>query len=517
MNLHRRYAALALACLLVACEADDPAGPNLVEQGPPIDIPSSDELCFAEGRDFTVVGYFEPPLSQPGDIRVELFAGYDTSATPVRVVRSHVDPATGITPRASLNFSYAKGVAWGPEGLVNDPEVMVMTPDLVATPGGLADPTNKVVVTNEYYAAVVLGGVTRDFDTLYEDAEGSPWDDLTAGVYTLRVTGESGDLAGRTQLRRVEFGLTDAMLGRFAPLYHKERLLEEAASRGLRTYTDFFPGFFSHDGYSYEIVGRWMPNNSIEVVNDLPTAIRDGVDVARNDVLLYNISESSATNRIEIGAIASHDLIDSERTTFRYYQLGEPMLSYVDRRSQRATALESEIQAMAPLDRLVLTRLELEPEGREPSEGSYDIIEARTVEMVTNLSSTVLVDDGEMFSVFGVASPIPTATTVGTLPAQYEMENGIAGIRYRFLDRSSPGPAVREELRQMGLSRRYDPTGAPDAFAHSIYEFEHEFQPSLIGLPAGRYLVQMQCLDEFGAPVPGGAESLLITIADPPR
>ena len=47
--------------------------------------------------------------------------------------------------------------------------------------------SNKVVVTRDYYAAVVLGGVTKEFDTLYRGEDGETWQDLKAGVYTLRV------------------------------------------------------------------------------------------------------------------------------------------------------------------------------------------------------------------------------------------------------------------------------------------------------------------------------------------
>jgi hypothetical protein len=373
------------------------------------------------------------------------------------------------------------------------------------------------VVTNEYYAAVILGGVTKDFDTIYEDANGVSWVDLTAGVYTLRVTGESGDLAGKSATRRIEFGTTDAMLGRFTPPDHKERLLAAAAAAGLRTYIDFFPGFFSHGGFSYEITRRWMPNNSIEVVNASPPALVDGVNAARNAVLLYNISETSATNRIEIGSIAAHDLVDSDRTTFHYYSVGEPSLSYVRRTTQEVVSIESSIESFDRSDRLVLTRLEVEAEGREPSEASYDITEGRPLELVTEFSTPVLLAAGEMFSVFGVVSPIPTTTTNGELPVQHVLDNAVAVIRYRFVDRFNPGPVVLEELRAVHLRRRYDPANAPDVYAHSVYEFEHEFQPSVAGLPAGSYLLSLQCLDSRGDAVVGGGESFEIVVANEAR
>jgi hypothetical protein len=50
-----------------------------------------------------------------------------------------------------------------------------MVPDIVQEPDGFLFPGNKVVVTKDYFAGVILGGVTRNFDTDYTMPRACPW------------------------------------------------------------------------------------------------------------------------------------------------------------------------------------------------------------------------------------------------------------------------------------------------------------------------------------------------------
>ena len=141
--------------------------------------PSRNESVFAEMRDFYVYGIFPVRLERPGDLRIELFRGDNTTGERIRLIESHVDPVSGITPWSAIEMNYTDGLDWGNK----------MVPDLVKEPGGLFNPTNKLVVTNDYYLGLVLGGVTKGIDTTYTDKDDRPLKDLTAGNYTLRVTG----------------------------------------------------------------------------------------------------------------------------------------------------------------------------------------------------------------------------------------------------------------------------------------------------------------------------------------
>jgi hypothetical protein len=500
-----RWTALLLATLLSAC--DTPT--SFVDRLPPadaipLDIPSDAETVFAETRDFTVVGYFDVPLTRPGDVRIELFAGESAEGQPVRVIQSRVDPATGVTPRAALDFGYAAGQAWGPDGPVTDPARIVMTPDLVAAPGGIENPTNKVVVTHEYYAGVILGGVSRTFDTQYA-AGGIPWIDLVAGAYTIRVSGLSGQLAGLEQTKRIEFGRTHAMLGRFSPANHRDALLDFAAASGYRTYIDFFPGFFAHDGYSFEVPGRWMANNSIEVVNTAPHALVDDIAAARNNVLLYNISPSSATNRIEIGAIIANGLLGPQ-TTFHYYDTGEPVITWVDAVSGELRAIEGTIETFPHGDRLAVTRVEIRTADGVLEDNLHDVGSDAPTSLDTNVDDGVSVRTTDEFRVFGVVTPIPAGTQPGELAHQYEMDNSIEAIRYHV--RTADGDLVHTWTRATGLGRRYSPVDSPDQVALSMYEFAHELH---IGND-GEYTISLTGLDAEGQAVPGTTESFAVTV-----
>jgi hypothetical protein len=510
MRRHRPTWAIACFTLLVA--ACDRSPTDAGAYGPaaaiPLNVPSDNQTVFAETRDFTVVGYFNPPLRHPGDVQVELFAGSTTDGTPLRVIRSDVDPVTGVTPRTSLDFTYRNGQAFGPAGPISDPALIVMTPDLVKYPGGFDNPTNKVVVTRDYYAAVVLGGVSRDFDTRYSDGD-TAWSDLTAGTYTIRVTGHSGQLDGLAATRTITFDTTHAMLGRFSPDATKGPLLAYAAAHGYRTYIDPFPGFFSYNGYSYEITGRWMANNSVEVVNTAADARVDNVADARNDVLLYNISLTSATSRIEIGAIVANGLLN-DQTTFHYYDVGEPSIAWTDATTGAGRSRTGTIATLPDSERLVVTRVESRIDDGILRDNRYDAGDTAHMSVDTDVSDGVLVRTGYEFSVFGVVAPIPSTVKPGPLAHQYQIDNSIDSVRYVI--RSSQGQIVQRSTHPVGLNRRYDPVGSPGSVATSVYEFEHAFH---ITTGVGTYTLVMAGLDAKGQPVPAAADSFAVTVAGP--
>jgi hypothetical protein len=137
-------------------------------------------------------GIFSEGVQVPGNIRIELFRGETASGTPIRTLESQVDDETGVTPESAIEQNYPDGVAHN----------LDKAPDLVNDPGGFYYPGNKVLVTEDYYGGIILGGATKDFDTDYTDAAGNQLQDLTEGVYTLKVTGLSGDIASYSETFR---------------------------------------------------------------------------------------------------------------------------------------------------------------------------------------------------------------------------------------------------------------------------------------------------------------------------
>ena len=254
--------------------------------------PSVNETSFAEMRDFYVYGIFpNSPLATPGDVMIRLFPAASCTGTvctglPLRQIQSHVDPVSGTTNRSCLDFSFVNGVTVG-GGYV---------PDIVINPdgSGFTDPNNKVVVTDRYYAGLVLGGVTQTYNTTYKDSSGTTLQNLTAGDYTILVTGLSGTLNGENITENITFGITNTALGTNRPPDNKNARISYAIQHNLRTYFDAFPGYFSDGGSNWSnFVFRAYPNNGIEVVNDLSGTVLDTIAVANNTMFLYNINSAS--------------------------------------------------------------------------------------------------------------------------------------------------------------------------------------------------------------------------------
>jgi hypothetical protein len=469
-------------------------GPVLV-----ITQPSVNESTFAEMRDFSVYGIFPSRVEKPGDIRIELFRGDDTRGDRIRLVESHVDQKTGITPWSAIEMNYTEGLDWGNK----------MVPDLVREPGGLLDPSNKLVVTNDYYLGLILGGVTKGFDTTYRDSEGKTLQDLTAGNYTIRVTGLSGDLAGQVAQKTITFGRTSSALSTDRPPVNLDNRFQYAWNHNLRVYRDWFPGYFQFAGYDnkgYSVPKRWNPNNAIEVVNDLEGTFTDNPAVAENMMIQYNINERSTTYAVEIAAILRYGLEDSKNSTFLYYDIGEPYFAYYDTESGMQQNITGTLLPFSQEDRLVLTRAEIYPAGRMNGENTVDPYNTTTPMQVDyRLSDGITVPQGSVFTLYGVTKPIRTSVTGTAIPCRFTLDNRIAGITYTISDEQ--GIVVYRSDREVNLSRLFV-QGSGQRF-NSLFEFGHEF---IDVTNPGNYTVRMSGTDEQGNTVPRSGERFAVTV-----
>lgn len=466
--------------------------------------PSANESTFAEMRDFYVYGIFPRRIEHPGDIRIELFRGDTAAGERVRLVESHVDPETGTTPWSSIEMNYSAGVDWGNK----------MVPDLVKEPGSLLDPSNKLVVTGDYYLGLILGGATKDFDTTYRDSRGDTLKDLTAGNYTLRVTGLSGDLAGQVAQKTLTFGRTSSALSTDRPPVNLANRFSYAWSHNLRVYRDWFPGYFQFAGYGnkgYSVPKRWNPNNGVEIVNDRTGTFIDTPPVAANSMIQYNINEASTTYAVEIAAILKYGLEDSRNSTFLYYDIGEPALAYYDSISGTPRNETGHLLPFADGDRLVLTRAEIYPAGGIRRENTFNPTNTTTpLQVDTRFSDGITVPEGYGFTLFGVTKPIRSTVRVTAIPYRYTIDNRISEIRYIVTDER--GREVARSSREVNLSRLFVP-GSQERF-NSLYEFGHEFRD--LTLP-GRYQISLAGFDKYGMPVPGTEERITVNAGPSPQ
>ncbi len=460
-----------------------------------IDQPSDGETTFAELRDFYVIGSYSEGITRPGDIKIELFRGEVAVGTPIRTIQSHVDTTSCLTPESALDLDYPNGDNFG----------VTMVPDIVKEPGSIYDPNNKVVVTQEYFAGLILGGATKDFDTTYEDSDGNPLEDLTEGTYTIKVTGLSCQTAYMTATKTVQFGLTHASLGRFSPDSSLQKLEAFTQENGYRIYRNNFPGYFAWQGNLYEIKSRWMPNNSIEVVNDLEGTMIDNVQSALNDMLVYNVRPTSATNTVETAALVKNELTESENTAWHYYDVGEPTLYYVDEDGE-PTSLDCSFADFAANDRHVLIRAEVQVKDETSVDNVYNVEDPTEKRVDLNPSDGVAMTTADELNLFGVVRAIPSTVTAGTHSHEYTIDNTINVIRYTIRD--SEGGELLTVDKEINLERIYDPTN-PDNRSLSSYEYKHKFSEDIA---AGEYEITAVGVDTNEEEVDGTREEFTLTV-----
>ena len=470
--------------------------------------PSANETKFAEMRDFYVYGVFSPTVSNPGDFRIELYhesdcPGGSCSGTPVRSIRSYVDPDTFVTNASQIDWSFVDGssVKGG------------YVPDIIKTDiggGGLTDPNNKVVVTYAYYAGLIQGGVTQDYNTTYKDSSGTKLSNITAGDYRIKVTGLSGYFSGQTVTKAISFGITDTALGTNRPTTSKNVRTTYAIEHGLRTYFDSFPGYFDGGNSNWSSFKKLSaPNNGIEIVNDLYGTTTDTVAVSNNTMFLYNINSASTTYCVELAPLLKYSLEDGANTTFLYYSNGEPTLTYNDSAGTPRQETSS-LKQFSGSTRLALTRVEVRNATSTSYENLYDPNDTVSKWMNTDLSGTISMNEGQYFTVYGVTKPIAATVSVTSTPYWYSFDNRIANITCTITD--SKGNAVSTTTHAVNLSRYYNNypgASSPYTKYNSLFEFGSEV--TTLSTP-GTYTVSLAGTDLSGSAVSGATASFTLKV-----
>lgn len=462
-----------------------------------IAVPGENERYFGDKRDFYVVGYFDGGISRTGNVRIELFRGETTSGVPIRLIESQVDE-TGVTPDSAIESNYTNGEGWN----------LNKAPDLVNDPNGFYYPGNKVLVTKTYFGGIILGGATKNFDTDYEDSSGAPLEDLTEGVYTLRVTAVSGDVILQSETMKLYFEPKPKLFGAFRPDNHKSKFAAYATANRYRMFLDPFAGYFFPEGFSvgsYEIKKRWRPQNSLEVTNTVEGVSYGTPDNARIGFILYNLVEDGATSRLEIGKALLTEVIDSPNTFFFRYDIGEPEITYTTMALEEKT-VEGSIVRFDQGDRLVLTRAEIKMIGTGDGDNRYNLYDETPKVLDLDLAGGIEMAGSEGFSVFGVVTPIPTTVTE-TSYLYYAADNRISNIRYLIKDAS--GNEIAVTTREVNLGRVYIQS-EPDRLFYSIFEFEHEFDFNAMNIIPGIYTIRLIALDKNGNEISGTEETFTV-------
>ena len=150
-------------------------------------------------------------------------------------------------------------------------------------------------------------------------------------------------------------------------------------------------------------------------------------------MILYNVNASSTTHALEIAAVTRFGLTESERTTWHYYDVGEPALVYTDM-AGRVVVVDGKIVDFAIGDKLALTRAEINDRNETIEDNMYIVGDARPTEVDLDLSDGVQIETGEEVSFFGVAVQIPSTVPAGDAMYEYDIDNRDILDTYTILD-----------------------------------------------------------------------------------
>ncbi|MBQ6794602.1 MAG: S-layer homology domain-containing protein [Clostridia bacterium] len=277
--------------------------------------PSESEI--APTRDFYVVGKIDrkgqSAASMPLNVKIELI---DASGKVVRLLESNVG-ARGTTPAEYYLLDYEQGSA------VNDSNgkgLNLFTPPDIIFDGNdrnsIRSMNNKIVVKEDYFAAVIYGGATKAYELDYVDENQKPLADIAKGNYILRIT--ATDLNGQevcASETKLTFGVDKGRV-----IASDNKLIADYADENNLTVTNSVAGLWAPSSYfpaskdfSYMISKRFNENIALEY--------KSAKDVS---ILLYNLDLSDETLINMLGAVYE---VPTNKT-YLYYDIGEKQISF---------------------------------------------------------------------------------------------------------------------------------------------------------------------------------------------
>lgn len=269
-------------------------------------------------RDFYVIGEIDregkSAREEPVNIKIELI---DKTGKTVRSLMSNVSPI-GLTDATYFMLDYEEGSSY------NDPKgafINSLTPPDVLYDGLDRDsirlPHTKIVVKENYFAAIIFGGATKNIDLRYTDEYENPLFDLTEGKYELVVTAlnQDGEEVSTCRTFIIMGNAKDRLIAQnINPDYVKENSL----------------------AWSNSIVGYWKPGRYIKnIKNDfsyvsrsrLLTNLLTEYGLSKNIKILLKDLDTKDTNvNLMLGSAFSDE--SSANISFLYYDIGEEELNF---------------------------------------------------------------------------------------------------------------------------------------------------------------------------------------------
>lgn len=324
------------------------------------------------------------------------------------------------------------------------------------------------------YATDVEHGLLIDDGVGYTDAAGNAYNALPDGDYTAAAVLRDG--AGH-ELARAEKGFSiqpaqSAILCRFHPDEHYEKMKKFAADENLSMNIDYVPGYYK-DPNGNDRGGM----RAMFIGGDC--ALYNGSHVTMFE---YLASPASSSLTFELPFVEKNfNIDDPERFTACYYDIGEPSLQVGER------ALDGRIVKAENGDKLCLCRADL---SKSAEEGVLDFNNAQIVSTDTEFTdgiSRVAAEDC-MLAVAGVVVPHQLKDE----DVLFDPDSNRTGLLNR----------VEKIVYLVRDGSEYD----------SVLEFYHVFSKDEIA-PDREYEVSLYGVDKNGQQVAGTSETFTVGIA----
>lgn len=284
--------------------------------------PSPLEMQIAPARDFYVVGRLhrsESAEREPLDIRIELS---DEEGNIVRLSESRVEE-DGVTSNQYILTDYEGGFASGDEKGIN---LYSYPPADVMYDGRSRDsvrlPSEKIVVRDSYFAAIIYGGAGKNYDLNYIDEHEMPLSDIEEGEYLLKAAALNTDGEEVCSAERTISVRSDA-----PRLIYNSRAVKE---KDLQDFAEL-----TGSSVVNSAVGYWHPHDFTSAPENFTyispmrlfynlTAEFGGADKVK--LLLYAADLNERRLNLSLGGAAEQNL--SPETTYFYYDIGEESVSF---------------------------------------------------------------------------------------------------------------------------------------------------------------------------------------------
>lgn len=368
-----------------------------------------------------------------------------------------------------------------------------LMPDLVydhTDPSSFKDAWRKICFNKDHFAALISGGAySRDLQLTGKNSQ--KWDKLTAGKYTIFANlVKNGKLVAQDR-KEIEVGVSpDIACFRFSPSEHFAKVKEFASQNHLKILSDPLAGFwhpadnfssFKNNSVFAEILPKWRWNDLVEYQNN------------HIHFFIYNVSDTSATYKVEVGTAQSQNIISNDsRFSSYYYSYGEPEIS---------GAPSSKFVKFLPDKYLAFTRIDFNSDGKD------NLLDPQKLDKSTSLLEVNAKDKLNVqrkFALSGVVRPIQNAKQTVKLNSDntYSFNSKLAYVRYTLTKDKEKEVIVKK----IGLDRILSGRNR-----NSVLEFEHEF--NLTSRFTGAVKLQAEVLTETNEVYPSSTIELNLQVA----